>query len=580
MAVDAMTQGRLCKTIRAMGVFCLVLAYGIGPLFAVETPKLAVMPFAAHSQTNAAFLQEALLDALTKELRKSKGVEVIDKEIILPLLKEGVPTETTGREIARSLGATHTVMGSITELGERISVDAKVFDLATGKPFPALFVQGRGLGSIPELAAQLRGDILMKISARQRIAKINFQGNQRIESAAINQVLKSTQGSSYSEAAVAEDIKAIYRLGYFDDVAVDVVDTPEGKVLTYLLKEKGLIVDIRIKGNKVVDGADIEGALSFKTKQTLSQEKIVSSVEKIKALYDNKGYFNAEIGYKIEKVGEKDIRVVFDIKENEKLYIKTITFTGNHTFDDKELKNIMTTTEQGFFYFLTDSGVLKKDQLKQDVGKINAFYLNHGFIKAQVGEPEVTFDKRGIYIKIPITEGKRFTVGKVSLGGDKLETPKEKLMENLKINKKSFFDREAIIKDIEMLTQACHDEGYAYAEVNTRTNIDEEHQSVDITYDIFKGHLVYFNRITITGNTKTRDKVIRRMLSVAEGDLYNSTKLKNSYRSLEQLRYFEEIDFQSQKGPDEFLTDVNIRVKEKPTGMISIGAGYSALEQA
>lgn len=573
-----MTYRPILRTMLTWAVLCLLCSASTS--FASETPKLALFPFTVHSQGNADFLRKAFFEALAKELGKTKGMEIIDKNILLPLVKDPDLKESEGHAIARSLGATHAIMGSITELGETISVDAKIFDLSRGRAYPPIFVQGRGLGSITTLAAQLKGDVLIKVASRQRIVKIAFRGNQKIESAAINQVLKSTQGSLFSEATITEDIKAIYKLGYFDDVAVDVEDVPEGKSVTYIVKEKGLIVDILIKGNKAVDTGDIEGALSFKTKQTLSQEKIASSIEKIKALYDNKGYYNAEINHKIEKIGEKDIRVVFDIKENEKLYITKIAFEGNRTFEDKDLKNIMTTSEKGFFFFLTDSGILKKDQLKQDVGKINAYYLNHGFIKAQVGEPEITFDKKGIHIKITVTEGKRFTVGKVSITGDKLEKPREKLLEGLRINKKVFFDREAILKDIETLTQACHDEGYAYAEVNPRTSINEKEQSVDVAYDISKGHLVFFNRITITGNTKTRDKVIRRMLAFAEGELYNSTKLKNSYKGLEQLRYFEEIDFQSQRGPDEFLTDVNIRVKEKPTGMVSIGAGYSALDNA
>jgi outer membrane protein insertion porin family len=171
-------------------------------------------------------------------------------------------------------------------------------------------------------------------------------------------------------------------------------------------------------------------------------------------------------------------------------------------------------------------------------------------------------------------------VGKVAISGDELTTPRADLLAKLQINKKDFFDREAIMKDIDFLTQECNDEGFANADVAPRTEPQEKTQTVDVTYQIAKGKLVYFNRINITGNTKTRDKVIRRELSVIEGDLYSRTKLKNSYMALNRLRYFEEIDFQAEKGPAETLTDVNIRVKEKATGMFSVGAGYSALDHA
>jgi outer membrane protein insertion porin family len=240
----------------------------------------------------------------------------------------------------------------------------------------------------------------------------------------------------------------------------------------------------------------------------------------------------------------------------------------------------MSTTEWGILSFITDSGVLKKDQLKQDVGKINAFYLNNGFINAQVGEPVITPEKEGITVKIPVSEGRQFRVGKVAISGDELKTPRADLLAKLQIKKKDFFDREAIIKDMDYLAQVCNDEGFANADIAPRTEPQEKTQTIDVTYEIIKKKPVYFNRINIIGNTKTRDKVIRRELFVFEGDLYSRTKLKNSYLALNRLRYFQEIDFQTQKGPDETLTDINISVKEKPTGMFSLGAGYSALDQA
>ena len=573
-----MTGGKKLNIIVGF-VFVAVLAALNQPARA-EAPKVAVLPFAVHSKANAPFLGDSLLDGLVRELKRTRGVEVVGAEAVKAVTGGKTNTKKEALEAAKALGATHVVWGTITEFGDIINVDATVLEVSTVRTYPPVSVQGRGLASIGTIVASLKSDILMKVSRTQRIARIEIKGNKRIETGVVNQALKSSQGSPYSESKLAEDIKAIHRLGYFDDVAADVQESPEGKVITFLLKEKGVVTEILIKGNKALDTGDIEGALDFKVKQPLNREKIATSMEKIKALYDNKGYYNAEITPKIEKVGEKDSRVVIEIKEHEKLYIRRIAFEGNQTFSDKELKDIMTTSEKGFFYFFTDSGVLKKDQLKQDVNRINAFYLNNGFINAQVGEPRITTDKKGIYITITIKEGQRFKVGKVDIKGDRLEVSREKLLEGLKIGKKEFFNREAIIKDIEFLTQACQDEGYAYAEIAPKTTVNEAARTVDVTYEINKGHLVYFNRIVITGNTKTRDKVMRRMLSFAEGDLYNSTKLKDSYKALEGLRYFEEIDFQSQKGPDPFLTDVSIRVKEKPTGMFSIGAGYSALEHA
>ena len=211
---------------------------------------------------------------------------------------------------------------------------------------------------------------------------------------------------------------------------------------------------------------------------------------------------------------------------------------------------------------------------------MTAYYFNNGFINAQIAEPEITFDKKGIYIKIQIKEGKRFKVGKVEISGDLLKKSRAELLKSLTVKPGKNYDREAMMKDIDFLTQACNDEGYAYADVNPKIDTKEKEQLVDIDFQINKGGLVYISRISITGNTNTRDKVIRRQLDIVEGDLYSSSKLKSSYANLNRLRYFEEVDFQTEKSPDKNQTNVNIRVKEKNTGMFMVGAGYSAADQA
>lgn len=554
------------------------LFIGLPNAFAAEAQKIAVVPFSIYSKGNAPFLQDAVYDSLIRELRKTKGIEIVDKNVVMGLSKGKSMTEADILSIGKASGASHVITGSLSEFGDRINIDVKVMDVASGKTSAPLSAQGKGMESLSELSAKIKNDILVKISVKQRIAKVDFRGNLKIESSVINQAIKGTQGSLYSDAQLAEDIKTIYKLGYFDDVAADVTDTPEGKTVAFIVREKGLVTSIFIKGNKAVDTGDIEAALAFKVKQTVNQDKITSSIEKIKALYDNKGYYNAETTYTIDKIGEKDLRVTFTIKENAKIYVKKISFDGNRTYSDKTLKNIMKTSEKDFFYLFTEAGVMKKDQLRQDANKINAFYLNNGFIHAQVGEPDISYDKKGIYIKIPITEGRQFKIGKVDITGDTLKAPRADLLKSLTINKKEYFDRGAIIKDIDYLTGACNDEGYAYVDINPKTQANDKEQTVDVTYDIAKGSIVYFNRISITGNTKTRDKVIRRMLAISEGDMYNSSKLKLSYKYLERLRYFEEMDFQAERGAKEGLTDINIRVKEKSTGMFSVGAGYSAID--
>jgi outer membrane protein insertion porin family len=568
------------KTIYKAGLALLFLAFVflVPQVSAQEIKKIVVMPFEIYSKEGNAALRINIFQKLTEELGKENRIQLLPADELLA--RAGKITEKFASDTGKSVGADFVIMGSITQFGETISVDAKIIDVHTASVLPSASVQDKGLSDITPLVTQLKIEILTRTGLIQKIAKIEIKGNRKIESSVIIQQIKSKKGKPFMEADITSDIKTIFKMGFFQDVSAEVTEIPEGKVITFIVLEKGLISEIRINGNKAIDKDDIDGVLTIKTRQTLNQEKIKADVEKIKALYDSKGYYNAEIADRVEKEGEKDFRIIIDIKENDRLYIQSITFEGNEAYSAKELKNMMTTNEYGFLHFITDSGLLKRDQLKQDIGKLIVYYYNNGFINAQIGEPEITHDKKGIYIKIIVTEGKRFKIGKVEISGDLLEKPRAELLKSLITKEGNNYDREAMVKDMDLLTQACNDEGYANADVNPKVNTREKEQLTDVDFSIRKEGLVYFNRITITGNTNTRDKVIRRLLEIVERDLYSSSKLKASYSNLNRLRYFEEVDFQTEKGPDKSLMDVNIRVKEKNTGMFMIGAGYSAIDQA
>jgi outer membrane protein insertion porin family len=330
---------------------------------AQDVKKILLLPFDTYSKTSAVTLQESIYRELSSELTKSKHIQILDRSLFSNKIEGRRVDEKLAISTGKDTGADYVIMGSLSEIGEQISVDVKVVDIKAGKTLPGIFSYGKGAESLGLISSQIKKALLIKLSLEQKIVRIDFKGNRKIESIAISQVLKSTKGSIFSEGDVTADIKAVYKMGYFDDVAVDVAVTPEGKVITFILKEKALISEIVIKGHKAIERGDIEGALGFKIRQSINPEKIASSVEKIKALYDNKGYYNAEIKYEIIKEGDKDVRVIYNITENDRLYIKTISFKGNLAFTNKELKNMMSVTEWTIFHFLTDSGLLKKDQL-------------------------------------------------------------------------------------------------------------------------------------------------------------------------------------------------------------------------
>jgi len=567
----------ICRYAKTL-ILIIVIALSCVNARADDTRRIVILPFDIHSKTDAEKLQNRITANLAKELLKAESIRIVNREAWTALIAGKTIDEDLIRRVGEQTGADFVVTGSLTRIGKLISTDVRVTDIGLQGKTHSIYAQGMGMENIGGLASKLSDEILLKTLTDQKIVKVEFTGNERVETSAIYNILSSTKGKLFSRKNLSADIKAIYRMGYFRDVTASITDSPEGKIITFTLKEMPLITSVEIVGNDDIDRDDIEQELSIEPKQLLNLDKIQSDAENIRKLYKQEGYLNAEVTHRVEE-SDQTVRVIFTIEENKRIYIKTVTFEGNTAYTSDELKDMIDTSEWGIFHFLTDSGLLDEGQLKQDIDKLTAFYHNNGYINARITDPEITHDKKWIYVKIIITEGKQFRVGSVTITGDELTTDRKELLNKLQINEKDYFDRESIVKDVDYLTEACNNEGYAYANVIPRTEPKEKEQKVDVIYDIDKGSLVYINRISIIGNTKTRDKVIRRQLAITEGDLYNRRNLKSSYMRLTQLRYFSEIDFKTGKGPREELMDVNIEIIEKSTGMFSVGAGYSAQDK-
>lgn len=568
----------IAKTVRyaCITLFFLIITF-LSAAHSQEVKKMSILPFEIYSKGDDTATRDLLYKSLIEELKREKLVEVVPADAYI---RGNIKFDKLQAiEIGKKMGVDFVVFGSLTQLGDSLSFDAQIIDVSREITLSGFSAQGKG-SDIGTMSVNLKTETLSRAGLIQKIAKIEIKGNRKIDAAAILQQIKSKAGNPFWETDISADIKSIFKMGYFLDVTANAVSTPAGKEVTFTVQEKGLISDIRINGNKALSKDDIQEVLTIKVRQTLNQEKIKADAEKIRNLYEDKGYNNAEIVDTVEKDGEKDFRIIFDIKENKKIYVKTIAFEGNEAFSSKELKKMMSSTEYTFFSFFNDSGMFKRDALKLDAHKISTYYFNNGFINSQVAEPEITRDEKWIYIKIKINEGKRYKFGKIEISGDSIQKPASELLQELKIKTENYYDREALSKDMDLLTEACNDEGYANAAVNPKVNIRDKEQLVDIDFQLKKGALVHINRISITGNTITRDKVIRRQLAVVEGNLYSSSFLKQSSTNLNRLRYFEEVDFQTEKNHEKNEIDINIRVKEKNTGMFMVGAGYSATEKA
>ena len=480
--------------------------------------------------------------------------------------------------VAEKTGHDYVAAGSLTLVGDRYSLDMAVYDMLSPDALHTSFQEGPAAGGPAPLIERSIGDILAYTSRNYIIASIAPTGNQRIDSGAILRKIKTKPGDFYDPAALRRDLKAVFGMGYFDDVVIDVKDTPAGKAVTFQVKEKPLIHSVKFVGAEEIPKEDVKAAANILPNTIVNPAKINAAVQQIKALYRSKGYFKTKVSATLSYPDDESVDVTFKISEGEKVSIKAITFEGNKSFDDDELEDVIQTGTWSWWHsWLTESGVLKMDVLQQDAGRLAAFYQNHGFIEAKVGEPRVEEKADGLHVIFPIEEGPRYRVGTVDIQGDLIKD-KQDLLTMLKIRQEKFLNRDVLRKDTLRLTDLYAEHGYAFAEVRPRINKSETGKRVDIVFKVDQGSLVYFNRVEIQGNTRTRDNVIRRDLDVKEGGVFDSKAIRTSTQKLQRLGFFEDVSVTPQPTMNEDQMDVLVKVKEKSTGQFSIGAGYSSSE--
>ena len=413
----------------------------------------------------------------------------------------------------------------------------------------------------------------------EKLSEVRIQGNRRIESAAILNVIKIRAGDILFNDKTDADIRAIYQLGHFQDIQVLKEESEKGVVLVYQVQEKAIVREITFEGNKELTTEKLKEALEFRQNSVFSAKDLARSTAKIKKMYGDEGYYLADVQPEIKKSATGDLTVIIKVVEGEKILIKDIRLEGNKAFSNSKLKGIMETKEKWFMSWLTGAGAYKEEVLKNDALLISDHYLNNGYVNIKVGEPVVKLNdaKTALDAYIGITEGEQFRVGAIGFKGELLD-PAADLRKKLKSEPGEVFNRSILRTDIGVLTDVYGDKGYAFATINPLTRLDNEKKTVDITFDIEKGELVSIERIFIAGNPKTRDKVIRREMRITESGLYSATGLKRSKQNLMNLGFFEEANIATAQGSASNKLNVNVDVKEKPTGTFSIGGGYSSLD--
>ena len=407
---------------------------------------------------------------------------------------------------------------------------------------------------------------------RITIREVKISGNLRVEDDGIRLHLKSRAGDPYNSVTVEQDVKAIFRMGFFDDVQAEL--SPEG-VLTYAVKEKPYVREVKVQGATQVSREKIEAALGVSQRTILDRTKVAEGVDKVRKLYADQGYVNVAVDYAVTVENNNQAIVTLDIVEGSRLLIKRISFEGNKAFSENELRDQIATKEEWVFSFITNRGVLDRDILTNDVAILSQFYNDNGYVEHKVDDPVLLRARDGLELVFRIHEGPQYRVGKVEIGGDLIQDGKE-MLKSVKLTTGQIFRGSRLREDITSLEEMYSNKGFAFRQIDPVTNINQNQKIVDIALVITKGPPVYFNRVLVAGNTKTRDKVVRRELLANEQELFSGTKITQSRNALQRTGYFEDVQVTTKKTNQPDTIDVLVDIKEGPTGNFQVGAGYSS----
>jgi outer membrane protein insertion porin family len=389
------------------------------------------------------------------------------------------------------------------------------------------------------------------------IKVIELTGNRKIEDDTIYGKISSAVGDPFSHETVQEDIKSLYGIGYFDDVRVEMEPFEGGLKLIYLFDEKPTIRGIDFQGNNKIKTDDLRERITVTPGAIANPSLITDNINTISAYYQSEGFWHVQVIPVVNEVSRDSVSLTFLITEGPKVVIRSISIEGNRAISDRKIKKAMKTRKRWFLSFITGSGYYMKDEIKQDIERIRELYHSKGFLYVAISEPEINLnpEKTRIFIKISISEGNTYSVGRVDIEGNTLFA-KDDLLQRMDTSHGKIVNKTALRRDIDRLIELYTERGYARADIAPEISINDEEKVANIT-----------------------DKVIRREVRLDEGDVFNSSLLKRSYQRINNLDYFEKASITPRPQEDRNLIDLDIDVQEKLTGMMSVGGGYSSVDK-
>ena len=409
-----------------------------------------------------------------------------------------------------------------------------------------------------------------------KISDIRVEGNQRIEISTVVSYLGLKPGDSYKESDVDNALKNLFATGFFSDVKL----LRQGGTLIVNVTENPVISKVVFEGNDRVETKDLEKEIELKPRSIYSRDKVQSDVKRILDIYRRGGRYNATVEPKIIKLDQNRINLVYEISEGPTAKVQKITFIGNENFDNDTLRKSVRTEETRWYKFLSDNDKFDPDRLQFDQELLRRFYNNEGYADFQVksATAELSPKKDAFYLTFVIEEGVQYTLGKISVDNQLQGKDKPDLEKLITTKAGKTYDASKVEDSIDAMTKELGNHGYAFVDIQPKLDKDRDKKIANLTYVIKPGPRVYVERINITGNVRTLDEVVRREFRLKEGDPYNTALMQRSEQRINNLGYFEKAQIKNEPGSAPDKTVVNVDVKEKSTGEINLGAGYSTTD--
>lgn len=423
--------------------------------------------------------------------------------------------------------------------------------------------------------------VLSTPAGAEILKNVLIEGTRRFEPASIMQNLNIKKGQNLTSYELDNITKTLFETRLFSDVDVRM----NNGTLTIKVQENPIVREVYFEGNDKMDDDVLKTEIELKPRTVYTASTAQSDADRLLTLYKRSGRFGASVTPKIIKKDQNRVDVIFEIEEGAKTTIEKISFTGNTRFDDGTLKDVLVTKENAWYRFFASTDTYDPDRLNYDKEMLRRFYLKNGYVDFKVvnAAAELLPDKTGFTLTIDVSEGQRYRFSqpqiKVSLPSYAQKGNKEELIQLLDFKQGDWFNAEKIDSTVEQLTDKFANEGYAFVEVTPEFVRNEKDRTVQVVFRVQEGEKVFVNKINIHGNSRTQDKVIRREFKIKEGDAFNASKLRRSQQKVEDLDYFEKVDFKTTPVyGDAAKTNVDVTVREKSTGSFNVGVGWSSYD--